>query len=46
LAETPAVLKSDRVEPEFGFIPLALNVNVRRLITITGVKEESVRARN
>jgi hypothetical protein len=34
LAETPAVLKSDRVEPEFGFVPLALNVNVRRLITV------------
>jgi hypothetical protein len=42
-AETPAVLKPDRIKPEFGLILVALNVNVRRLITVTRIKEESVR---
>jgi len=35
LAETSAVLKSDRIKPEFGFVPFALNMDVWRFITVT-----------
>jgi len=40
--ETPAILKPDGVKPEFGLIIVTLNVNVRRLVSIARVKEESI----
>jgi len=43
-AESAAILQPNRVEPEFSLIVLTLNVNVWWLLTISGVKEESVRA--
>jgi hypothetical protein len=39
-----ARLKPHRIEPEFGYMIITLNMNVGRLLTITCVKEKSVRA--
>jgi hypothetical protein len=43
--ETLASLQSDRIEPELRLVVVALDVNMRRLCIVTGIKEESVRAR-
>lgn len=46
LAKPFAILKSNGVKPKFTFVPFALNVDVRRFISVARIKEESVRARN
>jgi hypothetical protein len=43
-AESPAILKSDGIKPELGFIAFTLNVNMGRLITITRVTKEPIGA--
>lgn len=40
--ETIAILKPHRVEPEFGFLVVLFNVNMRRFILISSIKEEAV----
>jgi len=37
-----AVLQSYWIEPRFGSISVAFNMDVRRLIAIPGVKEKSI----
>ena len=37
------VLQSYRVKPEFSLVIISLNVNMRWLITIICIKEESIR---
>jgi hypothetical protein len=41
-AESPALLESDRIKPELGSSIITFNVNVRRLVALTGVKEKPV----
>jgi hypothetical protein len=43
-SEATTHLQPDRVEPKLGCEMLPLNMNVRRLITVTRIKEESIRA--
>jgi hypothetical protein len=41
-AEAAALLESNGIEPHLGAIRLALDVDVRRLVTIAGEEEEPV----
>jgi len=40
--KAPAVLQSNGVEPKLSFIGIPFNVDVWRLVTITGIKEKPV----
>lgn len=40
--KTAAVLKRNRIKPEFRGHVIALNVNVAWLVTVTGVKKETI----
>jgi hypothetical protein len=40
--ETAAALQSDRIEPEFGHIIVAFDMDVGRFVSIASVEEESV----
>jgi hypothetical protein len=40
--EPATTLQSDGIEPEFGYVLLTLNMNVGRLLAITGIKEKSI----
>jgi hypothetical protein len=42
-SEASALLQSHRFEPELGFAPVALDVNMRRFVTVTRVKEKTIR---
>jgi hypothetical protein len=42
-AEPAAKLKSNGIDPTLGFAVFSLNVNMWRLVPVTGVKEEPVR---
>lgn len=44
-AESAAALKPDRIEPELRNAAISFDVNVRRFITIAGIKEEPLRAK-
>jgi hypothetical protein len=41
-AETTAIVKSDRIQPEFSSILVAFNVDMRRFITVSRIEEESI----
>ena len=41
--ESAAILKANRVEPELGAVLVSFDMNVHRLVTISGVEEEAVR---
>lgn len=43
LVKSATLLKSDRIEPEFSGVFVMFNMNMGRLIAITGIKKESVR---
>jgi hypothetical protein len=43
-AESAAILQPNGIEPEFSFVLITFNMHMRRLITISGVKEESIGA--
>jgi hypothetical protein len=40
--EPSARLKCHRINPEFRFVFVALNVDMRRFVSISGVEEESI----
>jgi hypothetical protein len=42
-AKTAAILESQRRQPELGDLRFTFNVNVRRFVPITGVKEKPIR---
>jgi hypothetical protein len=42
--EAAASFEPDRIQPKFGLVLIALNVNVRRLVSISSIKEEAVRS--
>jgi hypothetical protein len=41
-AKTTAILKSNRIKPEFGGILVAFNVDMRRFITVPRIEEKSI----
>jgi len=42
-AKTAALSQPNWIKPEFGFVFLAFDVNMRRFVTIASIKEESIR---
>jgi len=42
--KTAARLQSYGIKPKLGYVIIALNVNVLRLISVTRVEEESIRS--
>jgi len=41
-SETAAAFNNDWIQPEFGLVRRTFDVNVRRLVTIARIEEESV----
>lgn len=41
--KSTTIFKSDRIKPKFRCVVVSLNTDMRRLITITRIKEKAVR---